>query len=102
MRWNGSACEGIGGCSCVGADCAELPGADPVGKRIAWTGDILRFTPISPEWRTIVGVVGTTQDGGPDATPQPAMFMPFAQEVPTQTVTPPPIAAQISESAGFP
>jgi predicted permease len=52
---------------------------DPVGKRIAWTGDVLRFTPISDEWRTIVGVVGNTRDGGLDAEPQPAVFMPFEQ-----------------------
>ncbi|HEX5635196.1 MAG TPA: FtsX-like permease family protein, partial [Gemmatimonadales bacterium] len=58
-----------------------FPGADPVGKRIAWTGDILRFTPISPEWRTIVGVVGNTQDGGLDAAPRAAVYMPFAQEL---------------------
>lgn len=58
-----------------------FPGEDPVGKRIAWTGDILRFTPFSGDWRTIVGVVGNTQDGGLDAEPRPVMFMPFAQEL---------------------
>jgi predicted permease len=58
-----------------------FPGESPLGKRIAWTGDVLRFTPISGEWRTIVGVVGNTQDGGLDAVPQPVMFMPFAQEL---------------------
>jgi predicted permease len=56
-------------------------GEDPIGKRIAWTGEVLKFSPISPEWRTIVGVVGTTQDGGLDAAPRPVMFMPFAQEL---------------------
>ena len=58
-----------------------FPGEDPIGKRIAWTGDVLRFTPISGEWRTIVGVVGNTQDGGLDAEPRAAVFMPFAQEL---------------------
>jgi predicted permease len=58
-----------------------FPGEDPLGKRIAWTGDVLRFTPISGDWRTIVGVVGNTQDGGLDAEPRPAVFMPFAQEL---------------------
>ncbi|HKG95912.1 MAG TPA: ABC transporter permease [Gemmatimonadaceae bacterium] len=58
-----------------------FPGEDPIGQRIAWTGDVLRFTPISPDWRTIVGVVGNTQDGGLDAEPRPAAFMPFAQEL---------------------
>jgi predicted permease len=56
-------------------------GEDPLGQRIAWTGEVLRFTPISGDWRTIVGVVGTTQDGGLDAAPGPVMFMPFAQEL---------------------
>ncbi|MBI4500480.1 MAG: ABC transporter permease [Gemmatimonadetes bacterium] len=52
---------------------------DPVGKRIAWTGELLRFSPISGDWRTIVGVVGNTHDGGPDAAPRAAVFMPFTQ-----------------------
>jgi predicted permease len=56
-----------------------FPGEDPVGKRIAWTGDILRFTPVSGDWRTIVGVAGNTRDGGLDAEPRPVMFMPFTQ-----------------------
>jgi predicted permease len=56
-----------------------FPNEDPVGKRIAWTGDVLRFTPISGDWRTIVGVVGNTQDGGLDAAPRHVVFMPFSQ-----------------------
>jgi len=58
-----------------------FPGKDPIGKRIAWTGDVLRFTPISGDWRTIVGVAGNTRDGGLDAEPRAAVFMPFAQEL---------------------
>ena len=54
-----------------------FPGEDPIGKRIAWTGDVLRFTPFSGDWRTVVGVVGNTQDGGLDAAPRPVVFMPF-------------------------
>jgi putative ABC transport system permease protein len=54
---------------------------DPIGQRIAWTGDEMRFLPISTDWRTVVGVVGDTRDFGPDAMPSPVMFMPFAQEV---------------------
>jgi putative ABC transport system permease protein len=57
-----------------------FPGEDPLDKRIAFTGDVLRFTPFTAEWRTIVGVVGNTQDGGLDATPRLVTFMPFAQE----------------------
>jgi putative ABC transport system permease protein len=56
-------------------------GEDPIGKRVAWTGEVLKFSPISPEWRTIVGIVGNTQDGGLDAAPRAVMFMPFVQEL---------------------
>jgi putative ABC transport system permease protein len=58
-----------------------FPGEDPIGKRIAWTGDVLRFTPFSGDWRTIVGVVGNTRDGGPDADLRPVLYLPFAQEL---------------------
>jgi predicted permease len=58
-----------------------FPNEDPIGKRLAWTGDVLRFTPISSDWRTIVGVVANTQDGGLDAEPHNVMYMPFAQMV---------------------
>jgi predicted permease len=58
-----------------------FPDSDPIGKRIAWTGDVLRFSPFSGDWRTIVGVTGKTQDGGLDAEPRAAMYMPFAQEL---------------------
>jgi predicted permease len=54
-------------------------GEDPIGRRVAWTGDILRFTPISGDWRTVVGVAGDTRDGGLDAEPRPVMWIPFAQ-----------------------
>jgi predicted permease len=57
-----------------------FPDDTPIGRRIAWTGDVLRFAPVSDEWRTIVGVVGNTPDGGLDAAPRAAVFAPFAQE----------------------
>ena len=56
-----------------------FPGVDAVGRRIAWTGDVLRFIGVSDEWRTIVGVVGNTRDGGLDAPAVPVVFLPFAQ-----------------------
>jgi predicted permease len=56
------------------------PGESPIGKRMALSGAVLRFTPFTDELRTIVGVVGNTQDGGLDAEKQPVAFMPFAQE----------------------
>jgi putative ABC transport system permease protein len=56
-----------------------FPGEDPIGRRIAWTGPVLRFTPLSGDWRTIVGVAANTQDGGLDAEPRSVVFMPFTQ-----------------------
>jgi hypothetical protein len=58
-----------------------FPGGDPIGKRVAWTGEVLKFTPFSGEWRTVVGISGNTRDGGLDSEIPPAMFMPFAQEL---------------------
>jgi putative ABC transport system permease protein len=54
---------------------------DPLGRRVAWTGDVLRFTPFTGDWRTVVGVVGDTRDGGLDGDPTPTMYQPFAQEL---------------------
>ncbi|HET9708458.1 MAG TPA: ABC transporter permease [Gemmatimonadales bacterium] len=56
-----------------------FPGEDPIGKRIAWTGPLLKLSPISGDWRTIVGVTGNTRDGGLDAEPRATAFMPFTQ-----------------------
>ncbi|NOT07991.1 MAG: ABC transporter permease [Gemmatimonadales bacterium] len=58
-----------------------FPDKDPVGQRVAWTGDVLRFIGVSGDWRTVVGVVGDTKDGGLDAPPLPVVFQPFAQEM---------------------
>jgi putative ABC transport system permease protein len=58
-----------------------FPGEDPVGKRIAWTGPLLKLSPISGDWRTIVGVIGNTRDGGLDAAPRTTVYMPFAQMI---------------------
>ena len=58
-----------------------FPNQDPIGRRVAWTGEVLKFIPVSGDWRTVIGVVGDTRDGGLDATPLPVMFMPFAQEL---------------------
>jgi predicted lysophospholipase L1 biosynthesis ABC-type transport system permease subunit len=58
-----------------------FPNEDPIGKRVALTGEVLKFTPLSPDWRTIVGVAGNTQDGGMDAPLRPVVFMPFTQEL---------------------
>jgi putative ABC transport system permease protein len=52
---------------------------DPVGRRVTWTGDVLRFIGMTETWRTVVGVVGDTRDDGPDAPPPPVMYQPLAQ-----------------------
>lgn len=57
-----------------------FPDQDPIGQRVAWTGDVLRFIPVSGDWRTVIGVVGDTKDGGLDVEAYPALFQPFAQE----------------------
>jgi putative ABC transport system permease protein len=54
-------------------------GREPIGQRIAWTGDVLKFIGVSDQWRTIVGVVGNTKDGGLDAKPFPVVFLPNDQ-----------------------
>ncbi len=56
-----------------------FPGQDALGRRITWTGDVLKFIGMKEEWRTIVGVSGDTKDGGLDAKPVRAVFIPFAQ-----------------------
>jgi predicted permease len=58
-----------------------FPGEDPVGRRVTWTGDVLKFIGLKEEWMTIVGVVGDTRDGGLDAAPVRAIYMPFQQSV---------------------
>jgi predicted permease len=57
-----------------------FPGQDPIGRRVAWTGDVLNFIPVSGDWRTVVGVVGDTRDSGLDSAPTQTVFQPFAQE----------------------
>lgn len=53
---------------------------NPIGRRIAWTGPTLKFTPISGDWRTVVGVVRDTRDQGLANAPSPTVYEPFAQE----------------------
>ena len=56
-----------------------FPGLDPVGRRVAWTGEVLKFIGVSGDWRAVIGVVGNTKDGGLDAAALPVVFIPFAQ-----------------------
>ncbi|HET9516022.1 MAG TPA: ABC transporter permease [Gemmatimonadales bacterium] len=57
-----------------------FPDRDPIGQRVAWTGDVLRFIPVSGDWRTVIGVVGNTKDGGLDAEPRGVVYQPWVQE----------------------
>jgi putative ABC transport system permease protein len=57
-----------------------FPNQDPIGQRVAWTGDVLNFIPVSGDWRTIVGVAGNTRSAVLDAEPRPALYQPFEQE----------------------
>jgi ABC-type antimicrobial peptide transport system permease subunit len=41
---------------------------------------VLRFIPVTGDWRTVVGVVGDTRDAGLDEEAPPVMYQPFAQE----------------------
>jgi predicted permease len=57
-----------------------FPRRDPIGQRVAWTGDVLNFIPVSGDWRTVVGVVGDTRSAALDAAPRAALYQPFDQE----------------------
>jgi putative ABC transport system permease protein len=54
---------------------------DAIGRRVAFTGEVLKFTPFTDDWRTVVGVVGDTRDHGLDGGPTPTLYEPFAQEL---------------------
>ena len=56
-----------------------FPDRDPIGQRVTWTGEVLKFIGMKEEWKTVVGVVGDTKDGGLDAQPRNVVFQPFAQ-----------------------
>ncbi|MDX1396051.1 MAG: ABC transporter permease, partial [Gemmatimonadota bacterium] len=78
---------------------------DPVGKRIAWTDDTLKFLGMSPEWRIVVGVVADTRDVGLDADVLHTMYNPYRQVTPfftrslvmRVTVPPPTVVPAIRE-----
>ncbi|HSM06520.1 MAG TPA: ABC transporter permease [Longimicrobiales bacterium] len=53
--------------------------ADPLGQRVAWTGDVLQFIGMEGGWVTVVGVVNDTRDLGPDRQPPLALYHPLAQ-----------------------
>ena len=58
-----------------------FPNRDPIGQRVAWTGEVLKFIGLGiDDWRTVVGVAGDTKDGGLDAEPRGVIFQPLKQE----------------------
>jgi predicted permease len=77
---------------------------DPLGRRIAWSGEVLRFIGLSGDWRQIVGVVTDVRDNGPTADPGDVIYQPISQEgaawaLFVRTATPPQGLAQpISEA----
>ncbi len=59
---------------------AYFPDRDPIGRRIAWTDDLLtRFMGLSQDWRTVVGVVADTRDNVFDEGVVHAMYNPYRQ-----------------------
>jgi predicted permease len=56
-----------------------FPNRDPMGQRITYTGEVLKFIGMHEEYKTVVGVVGDTKDGGLDAEPRNVIFQPFTQ-----------------------
>jgi putative ABC transport system permease protein len=58
-----------------------FPNEDPIGRRIAFTGPVIRllYREAEDQWFSIVGVVGNTRDGELDTEPQPVTFMPQSQ-----------------------
>ena len=52
---------------------------DPIGQHVSWTGEVLKFIGLTEDWRTVVGVVGDTKDGGLDAAPRGVMYQPMKQ-----------------------
>lgn len=62
------------------------PGFEPVGRRLrlarAWA-PAGQQTDVPGAWATVVGVVGDTLHNGVDRPPQPELYLPFAQVVPS-------------------
>ncbi len=55
---------------------------EPIGQRIAWTDPNMKFIGLSPDWRSVVGVVADTRDAGLDAAVVHAAYNPYRQVSP--------------------
>ncbi|HEY4133268.1 MAG TPA: ABC transporter permease [Gemmatimonadaceae bacterium] len=51
-----------------------------IGRRIAWTGALLRLSPFGGDWMNVVGIVGDTRDHGLDADPSASVYRPYDQQ----------------------
>ena len=56
-----------------------------LGRGIAWTDPTMKFLGMAPDFRTVVGVVRDTRDGGVDADVVHAMYTPYRQVTPFYT-----------------
>src|SRR5262249_46206289 len=52
---------------------------DPVGHRLAWRDPQAKYSPLSGDWRTIVGVVSDSKDYGVTAATPHVVYQPLAQ-----------------------
>jgi putative ABC transport system permease protein len=52
---------------------------DPIGQRIAWTDEVMKFLGVTPDWRTVVGVAEDTRDYGLDHRAVHTMYNPYPQ-----------------------
>jgi predicted permease len=53
---------------------------DPIGRRVAWTGQVLSAIGMKEDaWRDVVGVVSDTRDNGPNAPAPPVLYLPLTQ-----------------------
>lgn len=57
-----------------------FPDRSPVGQRVRWSDEQIRFVGIGDGWRTIVSVVADTKDFALNEEPVHVLYPPFAQE----------------------
>jgi predicted permease len=58
-----------------------FPTQDAVNRRIMWTDPVMKFIPVSPEPRRIVGVVADVDDENVVPGPAVTVYHPFGQEI---------------------
>lgn len=54
----------------------------PIGRRIAWIDDLVKFMGEGAGWRTVVGVVADTKDSGLDEAVEHTVYHPYRQITP--------------------